>query len=501
MNQLDNIISWFSPKAGLRREQARLAAHRLSTVSDSVKARKYEAGSRSRRTKGWDARGTASDTEIARHGYLLRNRARDMVRNNGWAKKAARVIRTNVVGKGIKLSVSTNSVRATKKAKQIWKDWAETTACDFYKRKNIYGIQRQVTNAVFVDGEVLVRQRRNASLTPVPLELQVIEIDLLDSTKMETRLDGGGSINQGVEMDAEGRVVAYWLLSEHPGSLLSQGSLESTRVPREEILHIYHEERAGQIRGVTEMAASMIRLRDFDEYEDAQLIKQKVAACFSGFVHGDADPLPGDPSLDGGYDMERVEPGMIEYLPVGKQITFATPPEASGYEEHGRRVLQGVSAGMGISYESLTNDLSNVNFSSGRMGWIEMHRFIEEWQDDVAIIQLCTPVWQWFLQAARVRGVLPAKSKFAISWTPPRREMIDPVKETEGLNAQVRAGFVALQDVIRQLGGDPDEVLAKIAEDRAAQDAIDAQFTSDPRYDPQRKVESTDSDDSKKVTD
>jgi lambda family phage portal protein len=488
MNLIDRTIAYVAPRAALKRMQARAAIGGLDEL-----VRKFDGATRGRRGKGWDARATSANTEIEREGSIVRYRARDLVRNNPWARKAAQVVKTNVVGSGIKASLraegkSKAQRRFVETAKTLWKNWAETTACDFYKRKNLYSIQRQVMQHVFVDGEVLVRQRRNKNLT-IPVELQVLEIDYLDTTRTVTRIsEGGGYIDQGVEMDGDGRVVAYYLYQQHPGNNTVWQSLVSIRVPREEILHIYHEERAGQIRGVSEMAASMLRLRDYDEYEDAQLIRQKIAACFAVFIHGDESGLPGEDGGDG-YDFERLEPGMIERLPAGKEVSFASPPETSDYDPYTRRVLQGVSAGMGVTYESMTNDYSNVNFSSARMGWIETGRRYAEFQADVVQVQLCAPAWEWFLQAARVAGKLPARGEFIVSWTPPRREMIDPVKETEGLSAQVRAGFVAWQDVVRQLGGDPEEVVAKMKEDRDIFDTLDAKFTTDPRWDPARKPE------------
>lgn len=479
LNFIDKIVSFVSPKRGLDRARAR---HTLDQF------RKYDAASRGKRAKGWQTSGSSADNEINVTGSIIRNRARGMVRNNPYIRKAVRVVRTSVVGSGIKLAIRSKQTANARRAKQLWKQWAESTACDFMGRKNLYGIQRLVINAVYVDGEVFIRRRRNAK-KEIPFELQVLEADFLDTTKNYSKLENGGRIDHGIETDAEGRKVAYWMYQQHPHDNTVWRSLVSVRVPADEVLHIYSEERPGQLRGVSQLVASMFRLRDFDEYEDAQLIRQKIAACFAAFVTGDGEVRPGDPDADGGLPLERVEPGIIEYLPPGKQVTFGNPPETRNYDEYARKILQGAAAGAGLTYESLTGDLSNVNFSSGRMGWIEMNRFVKEWQEDQMILQLCMPVWEWFVEAATIKGHFTQRAKFDTSWTAPRREMIDPVKETKGLTDSVRAGLASWQDTVRELGGDPEILEAEFAEDMAMFDRLGAMFASDPRHDPQRKEE------------
>jgi lambda family phage portal protein len=407
-----------------------------------------------------------------------------MVRNNPYASKAVAVITANVVGTGIKPSIQDSRTRGLKNTKQAWKAWADTTACDWEGRKTFAGIQRLVMRSVAESGECFVRQRR-VSGGPVPLKLQVLEADFLDTNKDGISTPNGGYIMLGIEFDAQGQRVAYWMFDHHPGENRLYRSLTSQRIPADEILHIFHEERPGQIRGVPFGVSAALRLSDFDEYEDAQLMRQKVAACFAAFVTDTKDPLPGEANPNGGYPMERVEPGMIEYLPPGKQVTFGSPPPTEGYDDYSRRTLQGIAAGYGVTYEALTGDLSNVNFSSGRMGWIEMGRQIAEWQELMLIPQLCDSVWQWFVTAGSIAGV--ASNTATASWTPPARMMIDPVKETKGLSDQVRNGFISWQEAVRQMGYDPDMIAEELSQDYKAFEALGFMLACDPRFDPQRQ--------------
>ena len=480
MNVIDRLVSFINPEAGARRARARLLQDIYAGGT-----RKYDAASSGRRNNV-KVSSTSANTEIAQASRELRNRHRDMVRNNPYATKAVAVIAANVVGTGIKPSIQDIGKRGMKVTKQAWKAWADTSVCDWDGRKTFAGIQKLAMRAVAESGEVFIRAHRVPELRPVPLKLQVLEADFLDIEKDGISTPNGGYIMQGIEFDAKGMRTGYWLFDFHPGENRVYRSMTSSRIPADEVIHIYHEERPGQIRGIPFGVSVMMRLRDFDEYEDAQLIRQKVAACFAAFVTDTKDPLPGETNPNGGYAMERVEPGMIEYLPPGKQVTFGSPPATDGYDEYSRRMLQGAAAGYGITYEAMTGDLSNVNFSSGRMGWLEMGRQIADWQELMLVPQLCDRVWQWFTTAGYIAG--NATLTATASWTPPARLMIDPVKETKGLSEQVRNGFISWQEAVRQMGYDPDMIAEELSQDYKAFETLGFMLACDPRFDVNRQA-------------
>lgn len=467
MNLLDKSIAWISPSAGMKRAAQRAA---LETI------RGYEAASRGRRTESWKATGADANAELSRDLSTLRNRSRQQVRDNVYARRIVQGLTNNIVGSGIIPNPDDVSRTMEKRLMSLWKKWAGKRRCDFDGQLSFYGIQKLVMRTVVTSGECLVLRRREND-PYLPLSLQVLEPDFIDIMKHGVRLDNGNVCFHGIEFDSNAKRVAYWIYKEHPGSELIH-SIESRRVPIEDICHIYFVERPGQVRGVPWLSASMIRLKDFDDYEDAELVRQKIAACFTVFVSDvNAEQIGG--SADESDLASRVEPGIIEMLPPGKSVSFANPPTTNGYDVYSRKILQGIAAGVGITYESMTGDLSNVNFSSGRMGWIEFQRNVSDWQDDMMIPMLCDTVWSWFIEAA----VLVGKSKPDIdaNWTPPRREMIDPVKETNAMNLQVRNGFISYPEAVRQLGYDPDDVLDEIEKHNSILDERKIILDSDAR--------------------
>jgi lambda family phage portal protein len=197
-------------------------------------------------------------------------------------------------------------------------------------------------------GEVLIVKQPAAMVDglSIPMRLHVIEPDYLDLSRNGIVGPSGGPTYNGVEFDAQGRRTAYWLFTSHPGGMrLQTTQFYSVRVPAERVIHVYRVDRPGQIRGVPWLAAAITRLKDFDDFEDAELMQQKVAACFGAFVtdiDGGCPVARADEHQSDGTQLENLEPGHIEYLPPGKTVTFAsgipTPRDGSFSTRQLRRI-------------------------------------------------------------------------------------------------------------------------------------------------------------------
>ena len=471
MNLLDRIALAINPAAGMRRVQARARAMMI--------VRHYEAASTGRRTSGWSKGNGDANAVSGRDLATLRAIARDLVRNNPWARRGLRVIQNNTVGWGIlpKPAEAGDSKEVWKR----WKKWGETTECDAAGRLTFYGMQRQVISTVAEAGEVLVRRRwrQDRDGLAVPFQLQLLEPDHLDSSYDIERGPQGGPIIHGVEFDALGRRVAYRLFDEHPGARRMVNPV-SKRVSAYDVLHVFAQERIGQVRGVTWFAPVELRLKDFDEYEDATLMKQKISALMAAFVtdlEGGATNLGEASSTDPMLD--TMEPGMIFNLPAGKQVTIANPPAVNDHESFSATQLRSVAAGLGITYEELTKDYSKVNYSSARMGRISSKPDIADWQWNLLIPLFCTPVWMWMLEALTLVGVDAGVDP--PTWMPPALPMIDPDKEGAALSKMVRSGAMTHDAMIREQGYDPDEHFEEYKRGLERIDKLGLVLDSDPR--------------------
>jgi len=475
MNWLDRTVGFIAPGAGLRRARARAATE--------VLRRGYEGARLGRRTEGWTTAGSGANTEITAALPRLRDRSRDLVRNNPYAAKGVDALVSNLVGTGIAARARAADSALNEPADRLWSGFA--AACDAEGRTDFYGLQALVARAMVESGECLVRlrPRRSGDGLAVPLQLQVLEADHLDTLR-STEVAGGGFVHQGIEFDHLGRRVAYWLFPVHPGEVATfrRGTLQSQRIAAETVCHVFERRRPGQERGVPWFAPSIIKMRDLDEYDDAELVRKKIEACFAAFVldADDGETLGETRTDEAGRRIESFEPGMIEYLPAGKDVRFAAPAASGGYAEYMRIQLHAIAAGVGLTYELLTGDLSQVNYSSIRAGLIEFRRHMEALQWQVLIPALCAPVWRRFIEVAQATGALPA-GEFGVEWTAPRFEAVDPLKDAKADIMSVRAGFMTLKEAIARNGYDPADVLAEIAETNARLDELGLVLDTDPR--------------------
>lgn len=472
---VDNFIGFFSPVKKAQRLKGKYQSYFMETVG-----RKYDGATKGRRGHGWRAQGLSANSEIDSDLHTLRNRSRDLRRNNAYIFRAVQAITNNVTGTGIKVQINNKVKAKQKKLRNLWSSWADTTNIDYDGRMNISQMQNMIMDAVVESGEVIVR-RWFTNDSQFPVKLQLLESDFInDSFSSFVDKETGNKIIQGIEFDPDGNRVAYHLYKTHPGNTnlrIVSGSFESIRVPAQDIIHIYRSDRPGQIRGVPWAAPVMLNVKDLDDYEDAQLIRQKIAACFTAFIK-DMDTGDGltESEID---DISNLEPGVIEKLSSGKDITFANPPTVQNYNEYITQMLHKVATGMGVSYEVLSGDLSQVNFSSARMGWLEFQRNIKNWQNNLIISQFLEETFKYFTELSVLSGMNLAGS--TVKYIAPRREMIDPTKETAALVKGIRGGLHNLNDVLLELGKDPEEWIEQRKLDNEALDLAGIILDSDPR--------------------
>lgn len=467
-NPIDSLISAFNPRAGLARAIARATL------------RNFEAAGRGRRTQGWRTTSSDANTPIHAGQQLLRDRARAMRRDNPYAERGINAIAANVVGYGI-VPDPMGTQRMKRRALKMWKAWAETTACDATGMGNLYALQELAMQSIPESGEVLVRRVWTPGKNVLNFQLQILEADYLDDAKT-IALGDGGYIEQGLEYNARGELVSYWLFPQHPGGTIKslRTGIVSEPVPAADIAHIFRRKRPGQTRGYSWMAPVILRMRNFDEMEDAVIEQAKIAACFAAIIEQD-DTGGVQAGITKPPLIEALEPGLIERIGAGESVTFGTPPTFNGYDAYSKQSLRATAVGLGVPYEVLTGDLAGVNFTSGRMGWLEFGRNIDVWRWNMLVPQLCDKVWHWFNEAAML---VPGGWDMPVScsWVAPRRDLIDPTKELDALEKEMRIGALSFTGMLKERGiNDTEEHIEQIKQDNEILDGAQLVFDGDPR--------------------
>ncbi len=392
---------------------------------------------------------------------------------------------SNCVGTGIKPQSKAKDAEFRKKVQELWLRW--TDEADSSGVSDFYGLQALVCRSMIEGGECFVRlrTRKREDGLCVPLQLQVLESEHLDNKSNQT-LANGNVIRNGIEFNRLGQREAYYLFREHPG----EGSFgESVCVPANDVLHIYRPLRPGQIRGVPWLSSVLLKLYELDQYDDAELVRKKTAEMFAGFItrlDPEANIMGEGESNEQGVALSGLEPGTMQLLDPGEDIKFSEPSDVGGsYEAFMKQQLRAIAVGMGITYEQLTGDLTNVNYSSIRAGLIEFRRRCGMLQHNIMVFQFCRPVWDRWLELAILSGELDIGEKWAkeaakeVKWIPQGFDWVDPLKDQQAQQMAVRNGFKSRSEVVSELGYDVEEVDQEIAEDQRRASSLNLSFDSD----------------------
>ncbi len=451
--------------------------------------RTFAAGELSGPNKNWRPRNKSGDAEIKRAAKWLTARARDLVQNNGYISGAIDKICNNVVRRGIRPQAAftkkdgTLDTALNEKTEKLWRRWSRYA--DIAGHDSVPAIQRLVLRHMWSDGRFLIHRVWDNSLKGiVPLRLEMIECDLLD-TRVDGPLPNGNIGRRGIEVDPEtSRPVAYHVLNSHPGDYLYLGAFgESRRIDAADIIHVYDRQRASQTSGVSWLASIVMEAYDLGEYKSFERIGAKLAAAFGIFVKtafpdspGAGIGIPGGSpaTIDTGVGWNQlpdyIDPGRIQKLPFGADIKIAEHNRpGTQYEPYVRDSVRGMSTGIGMSYESFSNDRSNSSYSSGRDGSLE-NRLSYGGQQFFLNEKLNNKLWAWFIEAAWMAGMLPELRDYrfdplpyheAVTWQNPGWTWVDPLKDSKAADQGISNVTTTRTRISAQQGEDWSEVLTE----------------------------------------
>jgi len=464
---------------------------------EQPRRRMYQGATVSRLTSDWVTQSTSADAEIKGSLPRLRNRSRQLVRDNDYARQAVRAVRNNVVGTGIKLQAQVRMQRGGGRLDQpvndaierAWRQWSKKQYCHTGGRLSWHDMERLVIGSMCESGEVFIRKvRQPFGGSRVAFSLEVIESDLLDDTYTGKSTVDGNEWRMGVECDKWGRPVQYAFLNKHPGDSPFQGQPGPRHklVPADEIIHLYLMDRPGQTRGVPWLATAIQRLHHLQGYEEAEVIRARASSALMGFITSDEGELQGDEVYDG----ERVsnfEPGVFKYLAPGESVTVPQLDAPDGqFEPFLRAMLRAMAAGVGCSYESISRDFSQSNYSSSRLSLLEDR---DHWRalQQYLIENFHQPVFEAWLEMAVLSGVLnlpayetdPERYRM-VRWMPRGWAWVDPAKEVQAYKEAVRCGFKTLGEVVSEQGGDLEELMAARAAELEMAEELELYFDTDP---------------------
>ena len=458
----------------LRRHFRRMESDGLyrDAVQTLLRARGYRAAKDGSSVTPWTGGTRSADAEILTDLPSLRNRARELNRDDPIGSGLAGTFVRNVIGTGIRPQARSDSPETNRAIEAVF-----AGRCDGLvpaDRLTFAEQQALLFGKVVEDGEVFVKESKRSPGDP--LWYEIVEADRV-STPSGTRQSGGHEVIDGVEKDALGVPVAYWIRKRHPGDVSQVGTWDREsydRVPVDAVCHLKFVGRPGQTRGVPMFHAILQDIRDLDLLLLAALKRSQIAACLAVFIRSASsiEELADVTAQKYGYRLDQdFEPGMIYKLYPEETVETLVPnfptPELVPFVI---MLCRRIGAALGISWQVVLRDFGDSTYSSARTDLLESRQtytclqrwFVEKFLN-----------WQWaavltdakLRGEAGLRGVAPEQIR-QVQWIADGWRWIDPLKEAQSIKTALQVGLTTLQDEAARLGKDYEALIKQRAREK-----------------------------------
>ncbi len=519
MNLLDRAILAVAPVWGARRAEARLNASALAVrrqlvedVGRGAQGRYYDGARQDRTSADWGGTSVSADGAIVGDVGMVNARSRAAVANDWAARSIVGAYRRHVVGIGItprsaardpQSGEETEAFRAFNQRIDALHDfWAHRPwLCDFERTKNLCEIDGLAVSDFATVGQAFCVHSFIPRRGMVGMTIQMFEAEQLDWTIL-VNSDNGNEVRGGIEIDASGVTVAFWVhTGRHPmdGLLYSgRGGSQSQRILADRVYHVIRQERVRQSHGVGQLASVLEDIYQLKGYKQAESVGKRLEACIglrtryeqwytpdgqTGFPGlGTAQPTGGSTTDARGNAKPRFEPGMI--LDAGYGRTYETiAPQRPGpqYDQYVKRQIDQISAGAGADSSHVSRNFNDGTYTSQRQGSLELDREMDPIQQNLLIDQWARPRREAFKLYAVLQGLVKAPGIFeddelmmaylSEDWAGPPKPWVDPRNQATATEMALRNGLTDLRKEKNILGGDwRDAIRQRASEQELAEE-------------------------------
>lgn len=450
----------------------------------------------------WRARPTPFVNFTHQRQTTLVGRAREICLNNSYGKGALRILKHNVVGEHgvrfqshVQLPDGKLDMEVNAAIEAAWSDFTDAKMLDTAGQASLQDFQRICLSSMVTDGEFFVRLMYDEGYE---YGIKIQEIDALripPASSSRYRLAETEQIyKNGILFEKPTQKPLWYSLNDDNITRYDVDVNRADRVPASEMLHGFIKERMGQVRGVPLGQTSAQTLYMIAKYAEAALQNARVGAAKVGFLEQasetpepvvyktdengeyllDADGNPIPESLIDKTELD-LSSGSVNVLPSGYSFSPWSPEYPNNeFESFMRVMLREASVGYAVPYADMSGDLTSVNYSSIRQGALDTRENYKVLQD-VLIFKLLHPLFKAWLPTALMKGkILVRGMPLSVEdvdrlckpvWTPKRWGWIDPQSEAKSNQIAIQSGLKPVSQIIKEMGGDPDEVWETYAQD------------------------------------
>ncbi len=446
--------------------------------------------------------GSFGATDVLLMDYpMLRARSAQLFRSNLYARGMLRRLVTNEINTGLHLE-STPAERLLGFEDDELAEWSEDIetrfelwagdaySCDYQGRRSFGELQAAARGEALVVGDVLcVITQNRASKMP--------QINLISGTCIENPpsfgigiAPNGNRICHGVELDADGRHVAFWVRRYRDNSSFA---VTYDRVPavgatgRRIAWLIYGtDHRLDDVRGEPLLALALTSLREIDRYRDSVQRKALINSILAMFVTK-AEDKPGTKPFSAGAVRRGVEvvadqgnqprnfnfadfgPGLIlDELQHGEEPkAFSANGTDEKFGDFESTIIAVIAWANEIPPEILMLGFGS-NYSASQAAINEFKMYLNRVRG-VFGGQFCQPIYvDWLLSSALARkldarGVLDAwrdptrRTEFlawlSADWSGHIKPAVDTSKLVKGYTELIAQGLITRDRASRELTG------------------------------------------------
>ncbi|GHU50698.1 phage portal protein [Clostridia bacterium] len=462
MSFLDTLINAVSPKRAYERALWR---------QELTNLRSYDAGSFDRLNAAWRVINESAEMGDRSSRDVIRARSRDLEQNSDIANAILAAHKRNVIGSGFTLQAKTGDEVLDELIEDYWKAWCRKENCDVTGVQSFNQILRMAVIRKKVDGGILILKRYTKGGV-VPFKLQTIEVDELDSGVFAPR-NKENKIAGGIEYNSFNKAVGYYIRQYQLDGMIS----EPVYIPAKDVIFYFTKRRPSQVREMSDMVTSITRIRDINEFMTAVAVKERIAACLAVFIkkvlpqgitgRNVSKPMAGS----GGYGSKNLTPGMITELNPGDDIGVVDPKSQSIDATNFLKLQQRlIGSGQGLSYEAVSRDMSETNYSSARQGAIEDELTYAE-EVEALRETVMDEIYETFVISLYLCGKLELadfwdnpRKYLKHNWVSPAKKWIDPQKESNANKIALLTGQKSYQQIAAESGKDWKEIIDENAE-------------------------------------